>query len=76
MEDYFARISVIALTLKAPLSVGETIRVQGHTTMIEQKVDSIQILYAPVLSAKKGDGIGIKIKDKCRKGDKVYKVVI
>ena len=74
VEDYFAKIGVIALTLKVPLSIGDTIHVHGHTTEITQKVESMQIEHAPVQTAKKGDGIGIKINDRCRKGDTVYKV--
>ena len=74
VEDFFGNISVIALTLKSDLAVGNTIHVRGHTTDIEQKVVSMQIEHASVPKAKKGDGVGIKIGGKCRKGDDVYRV--
>lgn len=74
VEDYFAHINVIALTLKGPLSAGDTIRVKGHTTDLIQKVESIQTEHLPVSAAKAGDGVGIKISGRCRRGDKVYKI--
>ena len=74
VEDFFGNISVIALTLKGDLAVGETIHVRGHTTDLEEKVYSMQINHAPVQRAKKGDGVGIKVGGKCRKGDDVYRI--
>lgn len=74
VEDYFGHISVLALTIKESLNIGDTIHVHGHTTDITQKVDSMQINHVAVLNAKKGDSIGIKVNDKCRKGDKVFRV--
>lgn len=73
VEDYFSRIGVIALTLKNAIAVGDTIQVKGHTTDLTQKVESMQIEHASVQSAKKGDSIGIKVNEKCRKGDEVYR---
>jgi len=72
VEDYFAKVGVIALTLKAPLDVGQRIQVLGHTTHIEQPVESMQIEHAPVNHAGPNDGIGIKVKDRARRGDHVY----
>jgi hypothetical protein len=72
VEDYFAKVGVIALTLKAPVSVGQRIQVLGHTTNLEQTVDSMQIDHAPVTQAKPKDGIGIKVIGRARCGDHVY----
>jgi len=74
VEDYFAHIGVIALKLQAELAVGDTIHVKGHTTDLTQTVDSIQIEHQDVQTAKAGDSIGIKVKERVRKGDTVYKV--
>ncbi len=74
VEDYFSHVGVVALTIKSGLNVGDTIRVKGHTTDLTQKVDSMQIDHVAVTTAKKGDGVGIHVSDKCRKGDKVYKL--
>jgi putative protease len=54
--------------------LGDTIHFIGHTTDFEQKIASMQIEHQAVDSAKTGDGLGIKVKDRVRHGDKVYKV--
>lgn len=74
VDDYFAHVEVIALVLKDSLSVGDQIHVHGHTTDLTQKVESMQIEHQSVQNGKKGDSIGIKVSDHCRKGDKVYRV--
>ena len=70
--DYFAKIGVAGIELTGKLKMGDTIHVKGHTTDFEQPVDSLQIEHAEVEKAGKGDQIGIKVKDRCRKGDHVY----
>jgi len=73
--DYFAKIGVAALIIEnGELSLGDTIHFIGHTTDFEQKINSMQIEHQAVDSAKIGDGVGIKVKDRVRHGDKVYKV--
>ena len=72
--DYFAKIGVAGIDLAAKLRVGDTIRIKGHTTDLEQLVDSMQIDRASVEEAGPGDKIGIKVKDRCRGGDHVYRV--
>lgn len=74
VEDYYGKVGVIAVTLKDALSSGDTIRVKGHTTDIVQKVESMQIAHAAISAAKAGDPVGIKMNDRCRKGDKVYRI--
>jgi hypothetical protein len=72
VEDYFAKIGVIALTLKKPVSVGGSLHVLGHTTNFEQIVDSMQIDHQPVTDAKAKDAVGIKVTARARRGDHVY----
>ena len=74
VEDFFGQIFVIALTLKEALSVGDAIHVKGHTTDFAEAVKSMQIDHKAVKTAKRGDGVGIKVGDKARKGDYVYRV--
>lgn len=74
VNDYFAKIGVAGIDLEGPLRVGDTIHIKGHTTDFEQTIDSLQVEHAQVQEAKKGDAIGIKVKDRCRGGDIVYKV--
>ena len=72
--DYFARIEVAGIDLTGTLRVGDKIRLKGHTTDFEQVVESIQIEHEPVPEAKAGDKIGIKVSERCRGGDKVYRI--
>jgi selenocysteine-specific translation elongation factor len=74
VSDFFARPVVAAIELKAELKVGDTIRIKGHTTNLEMVVESMQIKNAPVKEANAGDSIGVKVTDRVRKGDTVYKV--
>ena len=74
VNDYFAKIGVAGIDLEGALRVGDTIHIKGHTTDLEQAVESIQVEHAPVEEAKAGDAIGIKVKDRCRGGDVVYRV--
>lgn len=75
VEDYFSHIGVIALKTKGSLSVGDAIHVHGHTTDLAQRIESMQINHGPIQNAKKGDSVGIKVNDKCRKGDEVFRIV-
>ena len=74
VSDFFARPVVAGIELTAPLKVGDRIHVTGHTTDMELTVDSMQINNVDVKGAKAGDSVGIKISDRVRRGDKVYKV--
>ncbi|GAI15070.1 unnamed protein product, partial [marine sediment metagenome] len=55
--------------------VGDTIHIKGHTTDFEQEIESMQIENEPVKEAKSGDSIGIKVKERVRPHDLVYKVI-
>ena len=72
VEDYFAKIGVVALTLQKPLSVGNSIHILGHTTNFEQIAESMQIDHQPVTDAKAKDAVGIKVTARARRGDHVY----
>ncbi len=74
VSDYFAKIGVAAIDLTGTLSVGDTIHIKGHTTDFTQEVESIQIEHQNVEKANPGDSIGIKVKDRVRDNDIVYKV--
>ena len=75
VRDYFAHISVAGIDVSGKLKVGDTIHILGHTTDITQVVDSMQIEREDVQEAGPGDSVGIKVLDRCRGGDHVYKVV-
>ena len=76
ISDYFTKIGVAAFTvIDDELCKGDTIHIVGHTTDFEQKVSSIQSEHEAIEVAKIGVGIGIKVKERVRDGDKVYKVI-
>jgi selenocysteine-specific translation elongation factor len=74
VSDFFARPVVAAIELTAALAVGDKIRIKGHTTDLELVVDSMQIDNADVKEAKAGDSVGVKVSERVRKRDTVYKV--
>jgi len=75
ITHYFDNISVAVVELSSALKLGETIRViGGETTDFTQTIDSMEIEHQKIKKAKKGDAIGLKIKEKVREGYKVYKI--
>jgi putative protease len=60
--------------LSGPLAVGDTIHIQGHTTDLEEKITSMQVDGQEVTEAGSGDSVGIKVSDRARVGDQVFKV--
>ena len=75
VSDYFARPVVAAVDLTGSLKVGDRIHIKGHSTDMDLVISSMQINNIGVPSAKAGDAIGIKVNDRVRNGDDVYKVV-
>jgi putative protease len=76
VRHYFDKISVAAIDLtEGNLAVGDTVHIKGHTSDFTETVDSIQIEHAKVPQATKGQSIGIKVVQKAREHDKVFKVV-
>ena len=74
VSDFFARPVVAGIEMIGTLKTGDKIHVTGHTTDIEMVIDSMQINNANVTEAKPGDSVGIKVPDRVRRGDTVYKV--
>ncbi len=75
VTHYFTKISVAVVDVTAPIKIGDRIAVKGMTTNFEQTVDSMQIEGKNIEKAKKGDDIGMKVADRVRKGDVVYRLV-
>ncbi len=74
VSNFFDQVKAAAIKLSGALKIGDTIRFKGGETDFEQIIESMQINRAPIKSAKKGDEIGIKVKEKVHKGYKVFKV--
>ncbi len=75
VTHFFGNIGVAVIKLSAPLKVGDEIRiVGGEETDFNQTVDSMEVEHKKIKSAKKGDEVGMKAKEKVREGYKVYKI--
>ena len=75
VEHFFTNVSVAAIKITdGELKVGDTIHFVGATTDFTQKVDSMEIDRNSVESVKPGDDVGIKVKERVREHDVVYKV--
>lgn len=74
VSDFFAHPVVAGIELTGTLKVGDLIKIKGHTTDLELTVNSMQINNANVSEAKKGDSVGVKVTERVRRGDTVYKV--
>jgi putative protease len=73
---FFGKISVAAIRLsESSLKVGDVIHIVGHTTDLTETVESMQIENKNVQEAGPGADIGIKVKERVRENDVVYKVV-
>ncbi|MBI4234312.1 MAG: translation elongation factor-like protein [Chloroflexi bacterium] len=75
VTEFFARPVVAGIDLVAPLAVGDKLHIKGHTTDLTLVVESMQVNNAVVQSAQPGQAAGIKVPDRVRRGDKVYKVL-
>ena len=75
VSHYFSNIKVAVIKLSAPLSIGDAIRiVGGENTDFDQTVESMEVEHEKIKKAKKGDEVGMKVKENVREGYKVYKV--
>jgi translation elongation factor EF-1alpha len=74
ISHYYKNIGVGIIELFEELRVGDKIRIKGSSGDFEQQVDSMQIEHQQVQEAGVGQGVGIKVSEKVREGDEIYKV--
>jgi putative protease len=73
---FFAKPGVAALEVtNGSIVKGDLLRYKGHTTDFTEEITSMEIDNQPVDEAKVGDLVGVKVKERVRENDKVYKVV-
>jgi translation elongation factor EF-1alpha len=73
VTHFFTKINVAVVELTVPLAVGDSILVKGPTTDLEQVVESMQIEHENIKRAEAGQSIGLKVKQRVRETDIVYK---
>ena len=75
VKEYFAKVGVAGIEItEGPLSVGDTIHIKGHTTDLTQLVETMQLEHVPLERATPGQLVGIKVRDRVRPHDQVFKV--
>ena len=80
VSHYYSNIGVAGLGLTEPLHKGDRIHIVGHSygttspTDVEQTVDSMEIEHHQVDDAVPGDAVAVKVSEKVREGDDVFRV--
>jgi translation elongation factor EF-1alpha len=74
VTDFFAKPVVAGIELSGTLKIGDKIHIKGSTTNMQLTVASMQIERVNITEGKPGDVVGIRVLDRVRRGDKVYKV--
>jgi len=73
---FFAKPSVAAVKItEGQLNVGDKVKFVGHTTDFSDMIQSIEVNNSKVEQAAAGDFIGIKVSERVRPGDEVFKVI-
>jgi putative protease len=76
ISNYFKNINVAIIEMtKGTLKTGDTVHFKGKTTDFTTTVSSMQIEHEQVEKVKKNDSLGLKVSEKVRKTDKVFKVI-
>ena len=74
IAHYFTKISVAVIDLSDELKVGDRISIEGATSNFEQAINSMQIEHKNVQSATAGQSVGMKVDQRVRQGDLVFKI--
>ncbi|KKW16869.1 MAG: hypothetical protein UY56_C0008G0012 [Parcubacteria group bacterium GW2011_GWA1_50_14] len=72
VTHYFGHIGVAIVKCKKPISVGDALWFKGATTDFRASVSSMQWEHKPISKSKKGQEVGIKVKEHVREGDSVF----
>ena len=72
---FFAKPSVAAIEVTGgTIKQGDTMRYKGHTTDFTEKVGSMELDNQPKEEAKAGELVGVKVKERVRENDLIYKI--
>ena len=75
ITHFYGKISVAVVELEDTLNVGDKVSIEGAVTNLTQTVDSMQIEHEDVDTAKRGQSIGLKVNERVRENDVVYKII-
>jgi putative protease len=74
VTHFYGRIGVAVLDLSETINLGDRVRIVGRSTDLQQEVASLQIEHEAISSAGPGQEVALKVDDRVRKGDTVFKV--
>ena len=71
---FYGKINVGVLRCTKGLQVGDVVHFLGRHTDFEQEITSMQIEHEPVETVSAGGEVAIKVKQRVRKGDKIFRI--
>ncbi|MDX1607766.1 MAG: hypothetical protein R3251_00950 [Candidatus Spechtbacterales bacterium] len=74
VTHYYPHLGVAAVKVEYPVAKGDHIVIAGRSTNFEEDVDSMEFEHHKIKEAHIGEEVGIKVHEKAREGDEVYKV--
>lgn len=74
VTNYFSKIGVAVIQLTGPLQLEDEVRIKGGTRDFQQRVESMQVEHQPIDKAEAGQEVAVKLDQKARPNDRVYKV--
>ena len=75
VTHWFGKINVVVIEIhKGTLSIGDKIHIKGQTSDFIQTIETMQLDGEDVKKAKKGMSVGVKVSERVRRTDSVYKV--
>lgn len=74
ISEFFSRPVVAGIDLTGTLKVGDRIHIKGHTTDLETTIGSMQVDNTTIDEAKAGQSVGVKVPDRVRRGDHVFRI--
>lgn len=72
VKNFFAKLNVAEINADVDFETGKELIAQGPTTYFRQVLDSVQYDRKFVKQIKQGQDVGIKLKERVRKGDLLY----
>jgi putative protease len=73
VTHYYGHLGVAIVKFNKTVKLGIKLHFKGVTTDFKETANSMQYDHKPIEAAKKGQEVGIKVGDKVREGDQVFK---
>ncbi len=74
VSHYFPRAGAAVVVLSRPIHRRDTIHVRGATTDFVQAVDGLALDGAPVAAGVPPQSVGVRLEQRARVGDRVYRI--